>query len=136
MPVGRAAGACGCAERAAGAGAACAGAAFAAGAPGLTAGAALAVGAGASFSPGPTTRRFTFSTTTALERPWEKLWRTTPCSTGRFSVRVLEDDTCNVLSPGVLVSLIPPTFLYVMSDRRAPPGARTYLPPLRDTSGA
>jgi hypothetical protein len=33
---------------------------------------------------GLTTRRFTFSTTTALLRPWEKLWRTVPCSTGRF----------------------------------------------------
>src|SRR4051794_40182681 len=111
MPVARAAGACGCAERADDAGAACAGAAFAAGDDDLTAGAALAVGAGASFSPGPTARRFTFSTTTALDRPWEKLWRTTPCSTGRFSVSVFEGDTCNVLSPGVFVSLIPLSFL-------------------------
>ena len=96
MPVGRAAGAaCGWAGTAA--------ALAAAGA----AGAALAAGAGASFvSPGPTTRRFTFSTTTALERPWEKLCRTMPCSTGRFSVSVFEDDTCKVLSPGVLVSLM------------------------------
>ena len=29
----------------------------------------------------PGARRFTFSTTTTLERPWEKLWRTMPCST-------------------------------------------------------
>src|SRR6516165_4363593 len=36
------------------------------------------------------TRLLTFSTTTALVRPWLKLWRTTPCSTPRpFSVRVL-----------------------------------------------
>src|SRR5262249_18645131 len=56
---------------------------FAAGARSGTAGSALA-------SPGPETRRFTFSTTTALLRPWLKLWRTTPCSTLlRFSVSVL-----------------------------------------------
>ncbi len=40
--------------------------------------------AGGAVSPGPRTRRFTFSTTTALLRPCEKLWRTVPCSTGRF----------------------------------------------------
>jgi hypothetical protein len=101
MPVGRAAAVCGWAARPAGAGAAAALAAAGA------AGAALAAGAGASFaSPAPTTRRFTFSTTTALERPCEKLCRTMPCSTGRFSVSVFEDDTCKVLSPGVLVSLM------------------------------
>ena len=59
-------------------GVAAAGAAVAA--TGLAAAGAACAGA----SPGPTTRRFTFSTTTALLRPWEKLWRTVPCSTGRF----------------------------------------------------
>ena len=51
------------------------------------------------------TRRFTVSTTTAFVRPCEKLWRTTPCSTGRFNVSVL-GDTCKVLSPWFFVSLI------------------------------
>ncbi len=44
--------------------------------------------AGGGVSPGPRTRRLTFSTTTALLRPCEKLWRTVPCSTGRFRCRV------------------------------------------------
>src|SRR5271166_193625 len=39
-------------------------------------------------SPGPATRRFTFSTTTALLRPCEKLCRTVPCSTGRLRCKV------------------------------------------------
>ena len=38
--------------------------------------------------PGPATRRLTFSTTTALLRPCEKLCRTVPCSTGRFRCKV------------------------------------------------
>ena len=59
-----------------------------------------------------------------------------PCSTGRFNVSVLVDDTCNVLSPGVLVSLIPLRFLFVMSDRWAPPGVQTCLPPIPDRCGA
>ena len=42
----------------------------------------------AGVSPGARTRRFTFSTTTALLRPCEKLWRTVPCSTGRFRCKV------------------------------------------------
>ena len=37
---------------------------------------------------GVQTRRFTFSTTTALLRPCEKLCRTVPCSTGRFRCSV------------------------------------------------
>ena len=48
----------------------------------------------------------TVSTTTAFERPWEKLWRTMPCSTGRFRDSVL-GDTWRVLSPGFFVSFIP-----------------------------
>src|SRR5262249_9024522 len=57
-------------------------------------------------SPGAETRRFTFSTTTALLRPWLKLWRTTPCSTPRLSVSVLVGVTLSVLSPGFFVSVI------------------------------
>ena len=63
-------------------------------------------GAAESFSPGPRTRRvFTFSTTTCLERPWEKLWRTVPCSAGRFNDSVFEG-TDNVFSPTLFGSLI------------------------------
>src|SRR5262249_51271830 len=51
-------------------------------------------------SAAPTVRRFTFSTTTALVRPWLKLWRTTPCSTPRLSVSVLVGATLRVFSPG------------------------------------
>ena len=40
-------------------------------------------------SPGVKMRRFTFSTTTALVRPCEKLCRTVPCSTGRFRCNVV-----------------------------------------------
>ena len=54
-------------------------------ATGCTAGAASAGFA----SPGPTVRLRTFSTTTALERPWLKLWRTTPVSARGFSVSVV-----------------------------------------------
>jgi len=54
-------------------------------------------------SPGPI-RRFTFSTTTALERPWLKLCRTTPASARGFSVSVLVELTLN-FSPGLLVSV-------------------------------
>jgi len=48
----------------------------------------------------------TFSTTTALERPCEKLCRTTPASTGRFSDKVLVGVTLRVESPVFFVSLI------------------------------
>ncbi len=52
-------------------------------------------------------RRFTFSTTTALVRPWEKLWRTTPVSGGRcFKCRVFGGETLRVLSPLFSLSLI------------------------------
>src|SRR5207248_1595648 len=57
-------------------------------------------------SPGADTRRFTFSTTTALLRPWLKLWRTTPCSMPRLSVSVLVGVTLSVFSPGFFVSVI------------------------------
>jgi hypothetical protein len=60
------------------AGAAGAGATAATGFGGAAAGASRT-------SPGPIVRRFTFSTTTVLVRPWEKLCLTTPDSTGRFS---------------------------------------------------
>src|SRR6516165_9460309 len=68
----------------AGAGAAGAVAAAVAGAAGLAAAGRLAAapeGAAASAFARVGTRLFTFSTTTALVRPWLKLWRTTPCST-------------------------------------------------------
>ncbi len=55
------------------------------------------------------TRLFTFSTTTALVRPWLKLWRTTPCSTPRpLRVRVLLGLTLSFFSPVFsVVSAIP-----------------------------
>src|SRR5262245_45762881 len=55
------------------------------------------------------TRLFTFSTTTALVRPWLKLWRTTPCSTPRpFRLRVLVGATLSFFSPVFsVVSAIP-----------------------------
>jgi hypothetical protein len=51
------------------------------------------------------TRRFTFSTTTDLVRPWLKLWRTTPVSALRLSVKVLLL-TLSFFSPGLLFSAI------------------------------
>ena len=58
-------------------------------------------------SPGPRTRRLTFSTTTALLRPCEKLCRTVPCSTGRFRCKVaFAGDAPKVLSPLLFVSLM------------------------------
>src|SRR5208283_202726 len=67
------------------------------------------VGAGWAFASGPLpgARRFTFSTTTTLERPWEKLWRTRPCSTVRgFKCSVLDVGAVKVLSPLFSISLI------------------------------
>ena len=53
-------------------------------------------------------RLLTFSTTTALVRPWLKLCLTTPCSTpGRLSVRVALAGVTVSFSPGCLVSVIP-----------------------------
>ena len=52
-------------------------------------------------------RRLTFSTTTALLRPWLKLWRTTPCSTpARFSVSVLVGVTLSFSPLFLVVSVI------------------------------
>src|SRR5262249_58163440 len=76
-------------------------------------GAALRSAAGASglVSPGPAMRRLTFSTTTALLRPWLKLWRTTPCSTPpRFNVSVLVEVTLSFSPLFFVVSLIPIQF--------------------------
>ena len=68
---------------------------------------------GASALTGPPTRRFTFSTTTALVRPWLKLWRTTPCSTPRgLRVKVLVGATLSVLSPGFFVVSTIPSLLF------------------------
>ncbi len=55
---------------------------------GAAAGAAGAGRAAAAASAGVKIRRFTFSTTTALLRPCEKLCLTVPCSTGRFRCNV------------------------------------------------
>ena len=49
----------------------------------------------------PSTRRFTVSTMTCFVRPWEKLWRTMPCSIGRFSDSGLRGDRSGILSPGL-----------------------------------
>ncbi len=74
---------------------------FAAGAAAFGLAAAAAARAGARFTrsfaaflspPGAMVRRLTVSTTTDLERPWLKLWRTTPCSTLRFTVSVFGDE--------------------------------------------
>jgi hypothetical protein len=46
----------------------------------------------------------TFSTTTALERPWLKLWRTTPVSARGLSVSVVFGLTLS-FSPGLFVSV-------------------------------
>ena len=88
----------------------------------FAAGAACATGFSSLPPPGPTARRLTVSTTTAFERPCEKLWRTMPCSTGRFRDSVL-GDTCNVLSPGFFVSFIPlrSCGFYQIIGSRAPP---------------
>ena len=69
---------------------------------GATAGVAVAGRTAAAASPGVKIRRFTFSTTTALLRPCEKLCLTVPCSTGRFR--------CNVAFGGAtptVLSLLP-----------------------------
>ena len=73
-------------------------------------GGATTVSRGGCVSPGAIARRFTFSTTTAFERPCEKLWRTIPASTGRFKVSFLAGATLSVVSPGFLVSFISLTF--------------------------
>ena len=65
---------------------------------GAAAGAAGADRAAAAASAGVKIRRFTFSTTTALLRPCEKLCLTVPCSTGRFR--------CNVAFGGAAVTVL------------------------------
>src|SRR6266436_1496370 len=88
-----------------------------------TAGAAAGADSMALPSPGPTVRRFTFSTTTAFVRPWLKLWRTTPCSTLRLSVNVLVGVTVKVFSPGFLVSVITilvPEHCHLAAVKRGP----------------
>src|SRR5205085_7263812 len=63
----------------------------------------------ASAFPGPTVRRFTFSSTTVFWRPWLKLCRTTLVSERGLSVSVFVELTLNVLSPpGLLVSVVIP----------------------------
>ena len=55
----------------------------------------------------PTARRFFFSTSTDLERPWLKLWRTCPDSTVRRTLSVIFLEPRAVLSSVSLISLIP-----------------------------
>src|SRR5262249_61214067 len=71
--------------------------------------AGAAAGAGASAFALVGVRLLTFSTTTALVRPWLKLWRTTPCSPPRpFRLRVLLGATLSFFSPVFsVVSAIP-----------------------------
>ena len=68
--------------------------------------AGAAASRGGCASPGASVRRFTFSTTTALVRPCEKLCRTIPNSTGRFSDSVLVGATDSVLSPEFFESVM------------------------------
>lgn len=89
----------------AGGGAATGGAAGRTGAAGAgAAGRTTGADASALVSAGPCGRRLTTSTTTAFERPWLKLCRTVPCSTGRLRLSVL--GTLKVLSPVFFVSVI------------------------------
>jgi hypothetical protein len=69
-----------------------------------------AVGSLATTLPGVTTRVFTFSTTTCLLRPCEKLCRTVPCSAGRFKDNVFVPLTERVFSPALFGSLISHSF--------------------------
>src|SRR5262249_56554224 len=81
---------------------------------GLGAGPGPAGGAGAGAGSGLASGRrlLTFSTTTALVRPWLKLCLTMPCSTpGRLSVRVALAGVTVSFSPGCLVSVIPIPYL-------------------------
>ena len=82
-----------------------------AGLGGLGVGAAAGVtGAGrtaAAASPGVKIRRLTFSTTTALLRPCEKLCLTVPCSTGRFKCKVAFGGATPTVLSLLPVSLMP-----------------------------
>ncbi len=62
-------------------------------------------------------RLFTFSTTTALVRPWLKLWRTTPCSMPRpFRLKALVGATLSFFSPVFsVVSAIPISILALLA---------------------
>ena len=76
----------------------------------------------------PGTRLLTFSTTTALVRPWLKLWRTTPVSLRGFSVSVLAEVMLSFFSPVFsVVSAIPVPFLGLPSRfRPGCPGAESF----------
>src|SRR5262249_12083103 len=80
------------------------------------------------------TRLFTFSTTTALVRPWLKLWRTTPCSTPRpLRVRVLLGLTLSFFSPVFsVVSAIPIPILAFLAVFRRVPSPPAVSGPLAD----
>ena len=116
----------------------------AAGAAALAAGGAAVCGrAGGASSAGLAvdTRLFTFSTTTALVRPWLKLWRTTPCSTLRaFSVKVFVGVTLSFFSPVFsVVSAIPIPFsdaVSAVSARRPPLVFRTTGPEALEAANA
>ena len=72
---------------------------------------ARSAGVAASGLASPPIRRLTFSTTTALLRPWLKLWRTTPCSTPpRFKVSVFVELTLSFSPLFLVVSVIPIRF--------------------------
>src|SRR5207244_4297087 len=88
---------------------AAAGAVGAAGLPVAGRLAAAAEDAGASAFARVGMRLLTFSTTTALVRPWLKLWRTTPCSTPRpLRLNALLGATLSFFSPVFsVVSAIP-----------------------------
>ena len=74
---------------------------------GAAAGAAGAGRAAAAASAGVKIRRFTFSTTTALLRPCEKLCLTVPCSTGRFRCKVAFGGAAVTVLSLLPVSLMP-----------------------------
>ena len=88
----------------------------------------------ASASPAaPMTRRFTFSTTTCLLRPWLKLWRTTPVSVRGFSVSVFGRRSASCRQ-GSSFQLIP--FLFLRAPCRASIVVRLARSPVRKRSGA
>ena len=86
---------------------------------GLAVGRPLGRGSSPGFRPWPSigARLFTFSTTTALVRPWLKLWRTTPCSMPRpFRLKALVGATLSFFSPVFsVVSAIPISILALLA---------------------
>ena len=83
-------------------------------------------------SPGPRTRRFTFSTTTALLRPCEKLCRTMPCSIGRFKCNVDFGGATPTGLSVLFVSFMPiPNRLAYQPIRPAGQAPRRYRPARR-----